>query len=107
MAGKASEPVCDDAVWQKFMEARRNNKPFKTDRIGFSYMLMGDNGTSNIAPGAKQPTPDNEWVTTGPHLMILVPDEKTLEGIPTDPETGGPYVMWKGTPTVHTMVPTQ
>ena len=91
----------------KKRNARRNNEPFKTDRIGFSYMLMGDNGTSNIAPGATQPTPDNEWVAGGPHLMIVVPDEKMLEGLPTDPESGGPYIMWKGTPAVHIMVPTQ
>lgn len=111
MAGKVREPRCDDAVWPRFREAHRNNKPFKTDRIGFSYMLMGDNGTSNITPGVtpehQRPTPDNEWGTTGPHLMILVPDEKMLEGIPADPETGGPYIMFKGTPNVHIMVPTQ
>ena len=107
MAGKPREPRCDDAVWQKLIEAGRNNEPFKTDRIGFSYMLMGDNGTSNIDPRAKHPTPDNEWVAGGPHLMILVPDEKMLEGLPTDPETGGPYIMYKGTRPVHIMVPTQ
>jgi hypothetical protein len=88
-------------------DAYNNNKPFKTDRIGFSYMLMGDNGTSNINHGDEQPTPDNEWVASGPHLMILVPDEKILEGILTDPETGGPYIMYKGTPIVHIMAPTQ
>jgi hypothetical protein len=107
IAGKAREPVCNDAVWQKYMASRKNNKPFKTDRIGFSYMLMGDNGTSNLGPGAEGPTPDNEWVTTGPHLMILVPDENMLEGIPADPESGGPYIMHRETPGVHIMVPTQ
>jgi hypothetical protein len=34
-----------------------------------------------------------------------VPDPALLEGIPTDPATGGPYVMWKGTPYQHVMVP--
>jgi hypothetical protein len=28
-----------------------------------------------------------------------------LEGIPTDPLSGGPYVMWPGTPFEHVMIP--
>ncbi len=37
--------------------------------------------------------------------MILVPDPALLDGISTDPWNGGPYVMWKGTPYAHIMVP--
>ncbi len=37
--------------------------------------------------------------------MILVPDPAMLEGISTDPDNGGPYVMWKGTPYAHIMIP--
>jgi hypothetical protein len=37
--------------------------------------------------------------------MIIVPDNALLAGLPTDPENGGPYVMWKGTPYAHVMVP--
>jgi hypothetical protein len=36
--------------------------------------------------------------------MILAPAE-LLELFPTDPNNGGPYVMWKGTPYAHLMVP--
>ncbi|CAN5783093.1 hypothetical protein BH23GEM9_BH23GEM9_28980 [soil metagenome] len=39
------------------------------------------------------------WVRSGPHLMLIVPDPAELEGFPTDPENGGPWVMWKGAPT--------
>jgi hypothetical protein len=67
-------------------------------------MLAGDEGASNIDPFAEGPTDDNEWVVEGPHLMIIVPPE-LLEGFPTDPDNGGPYVMWKGTPYAHLMVP--
>ena len=38
--------------------------------------------------------------------MIIVPDAALLEGVPTDPNAGGPYVMWKGTPYAHIMMPT-
>jgi hypothetical protein len=81
-----------------------NKKDFAADRLGISYMLAGDEGASNIDPFAEGPTDDNEWVVEGPHLMIIVPPE-LLEGFPTDPDNGGPYVMWKGTPYAHLMVP--
>ncbi len=100
-----NSPMCLDAVWEKWAPAWANKKPFKTDKLGIAYMLMGDDGASNIDPYAPKPTADNEWVVEGPHLMILVPDEKMLDALPDDPDTGGPYVMWKGTPYAHIMVP--
>jgi len=45
------------------------------------------------------------WVQEGPHLMIIVPNSGALVGLPDDPGSGGPYVMWKGTPYAHVMVP--
>lgn len=66
-------------------------------------MLAGDSGASNSDPYATEETDD--WVVVGAHLMIIVPDASMLEGIPTDPENGGPWVMWKGTPYAHVMVP--
>ena len=98
-------PMCFDAVWEEWAPAWVNKKPFKTSKVGMAYMLMGDNGASNKDPYAAEPTADNDWVVEGPHLMILVPDPKMLDGVSTDPHNGGPYVMWKGTPYAHIMVP--
>lgn len=100
-----SAPMCMDGPWMKWADAWANRKPFETDRIGISYMLAGDGGASNIDPFAEGPTDDNQWVEEGPHLMILAPDPAMLEGVSTDPHNGGPYVMWKGTPYAHIMVP--
>jgi hypothetical protein len=99
------EPMCVDQVWKAWADAWMNKKPFKTDHVGVSYMLAGDTGASNIDPYAESATPDNEWVVEGPHVMVLVPDHAQLEGIPTDPNSGGAYVMWKGTPYAHIMIP--
>ena len=38
--------------------------------------------------------------------MLLTSHPKHLDAYPTDPHTGGPWVMWKGTPDAHIMVPT-
>lgn len=102
-------PMCADKTWMPWADAWVNNKPYTaSDRIGLAYMLAGDSptgGASNTDPSAEMPTADNEWVVEGPHVMIIVPDEKLLADLPTDPNTGGPYVMWSGTPFAHVMMP--
>ncbi|PWJ10325.1 hypothetical protein [Jannaschia seohaensis] len=99
-------PMCLDAAWAAWADAWMNKKPFTATSVGISYMLAGDGGASNIDPYAAEETPDNEWIVEGPHLMIIVPDAAALEALPTDPDNGGPYVMWKGTDYAHIMVPT-
>jgi hypothetical protein len=69
-------------------------------------MLRGDKVGSNTDPFATGPTADNQWVVAPSHVMVLVPDPKLLDSLPTDPHSGGPWVMWKGTKYAHIMVPT-
>lgn len=97
-------PICLDSEWMKWADAWQNKKDYAAHSLAFSYMLAGDEGASNIDPFAEGPTDDNEWIEEGAHLMILAPAE-LLEAFPTDPHNGGPYVMWKGTPYAHLMVP--
>lgn len=99
-------PMCNDGEWIKWAEAWQNKTDFTAEALGISYMLGGDggDGSSNIDPYAEEPTDDNQWIAEGPHLMILAP-AALLEAYPTDPDNGGPYVMWKGTPYAHLMVP--
>jgi hypothetical protein len=99
-------PMCLDKQWMAWADAWMNKKPFKATSVGTAYMLAGDGGASNIDPFAKGPTADNQWIQEGPHLMTIVPDPASLDGISTDPKNGGPYVMWKGTPYAHIMIPT-
>jgi hypothetical protein len=39
--------------------------------------------------------------------MMVISDQALLESLPTDPKNGGPWVMWKGTPYAHVMIPTE
>jgi len=100
-----THPECDDEVWVRFFKAMDNKSEFKTDRIGISYMLKGDANANNADPFDTNPSPGEVWVQEGPHLMVVLPDPKMLEGISDDPHNGGPYVMWKGTPYAHLMIP--
>jgi hypothetical protein len=69
-------------------------------------MLQEDMPVSNIDPFASSPTRTNEWLAnSGAHVMLLVPDVRSLDGLPTNPHNGGPWVMWKGTPYAHLMIP--
>ena len=99
------DSMCLDEPWLAWVDAWVNKKPFKADTVGLSYMLAEDSGASNIDPFATGPTADNQWVVEGRHLMVIVPDPASLDGLPTDPNSGGPYVMWKGTPYAHIMAP--
>jgi hypothetical protein len=99
------DPMCLDKAWQGWAEAWMNKTPPSGKGAGIAYMLKGDKGASNTDPHATGPTPDNQWVVTAPHVMVLFEDTKILDSFPTDPTTGGPYVMWKGTPYAHLMVP--
>ena len=100
-------PMCNDATWMKMMMAVGAQAEFEADRIGISYMLQGEpsgSGVSNSTPYHPDHKNADDYVETGPHLMIIVP-RHLLEGITTDPSGGGPYVMWGDTPYAHIMVP--
>ena len=102
---EGTAPMCMDKPWMEWADAWSKRKDLKITELGISYMLAGDEGASNIDPYAEGPTPDNQWIDEGAHIMIVVPDPAMLDAFPTDPQTGGPYVMWKGTPYAHIMVP--
>jgi hypothetical protein len=99
--------MCLDKQWQEWAAAWIGKRQPKVTGVGVAYMLRGDKGASNTDPYATGPTANNQWVKSGPHIMVVLPDPKQLEGIPTDPKSGGPFVMWKGTPYAHIMVPVQ
>ncbi len=101
-------PICADGVWMKMMQALGNEDEFTADRIGIAYMLKGDigAGVSNSTPYHHDHKNADDYVETGPHLMIVVPKE-VLAGITDDPSKGGPYLMWGETPYAHIMIPVE
>ena len=40
-------------------------------KVGFMYMLAGGTDASNTDPAASKPLPDNHWIKTGPHVMMV------------------------------------
>ena len=99
--------MCNDAEWMEMMGAVATQSDYTADRIGISYMLQGEpmgSGVSNSTPYHHDHANAEDYVETGPHMMIIVPKEM-LKGITNDPSGGGPYVMWGDTPYAHIMIP--
>jgi hypothetical protein len=106
--GTGTDAMCVDDEFMRWAGAWMSKSDFKAEKVGLAYMLAGDSptgGASNIDPFATAATPDNHWVIEGPHVMIITPDAAALDALPDDPNSGGPYVMWKGTPYAHIMMP--
>jgi hypothetical protein len=106
LGGAAGEdPMCLDKAWQGWAQAWMSKGQPPAGGSGIAYMLKGDKGASNTDPFATGPAPNNSWVVTPAHVMVLFADPKSLDVYSTDPKSGGPWVMWKGTPYAHLMVP--
>ncbi|MGH2690474.1 MAG: hypothetical protein ACRDKW_16955 [Actinomycetota bacterium] len=101
----ADDPMCLDSTFVAWMGAHQAGTPPAIERVGFGYMLQGGSTASNTDPFASEPAPDEEWLMEPPHVMMVVPDPRSLEGLTTDPDNGGPWIMWAGTPYAHVMMP--
>ncbi len=100
-------PMCADAAAMEWVAAWQSHGP-APQKLGFIYMLNGDSGTSNTDPYAKGETPDNNWIKTGSHVMIVGAEAKPMaQAYPHDAKADPtkPYVMWPGTPYEHLMLP--
>jgi hypothetical protein len=100
------DPMCGDANAMAWGEAWMTHKAPPQGKVGFMYMLAGGTDASNTDPFATGQSPDNHWIKTGPHVMV-VGAKGMMEGYPrtADPDTSKPYVMWPDTPYEHLMLP--
>ena len=100
------DPMCMDANALAWVEAWFAKKDPPAETPGVMYMLAGGTDASNIDPYATAPGEGNNWVETGPHMMV-VGSASLLKGYPSGPapDTKQPYVMWAGTPYAHLMIP--
>ena len=101
------DPMCMDKNAMEWVDAWVAHKPPPAGKVGFMYMLSGGTDGSNTDPYATQPEPNNHWIKTGPHVMIVGGDASFYDAYPKnpDPDTTQPYVMWAGTPYQHLMAP--
>lgn len=103
------DPMCMDKNAMEWVHAWLAHKAPATGKLGFMYMLSGGTDASNTDPYASKPSATNNWIKTGPHVMIVGAEASFYDAYPKDaqPDTAVPYVMWPGTPYQHLMIPVQ
>jgi hypothetical protein len=100
-----NDPACYDETWMDWNYAYAAQQDPTVTVPGLAYMLQGGSDASNTDPFATEPAAGEDWVTSPPHIMVLLPGEIDLTAFSTDHDAGEPYVMWAGTPFEHIMVP--
>jgi hypothetical protein len=100
------DPMCGDANSMEWAMAWIGKKDPPKGKAGFMYMLEGGTDASNTDPHAQAPAEGNNWIKTGPHVMVVNAMD-VMAGYPDNPtpDTSQPYVMWAGTPYAHLMLP--
>jgi hypothetical protein len=99
-----ADPLCLDETWMGWLQALVAGEEPDTQVVGLAYMLSGGSD-SNIDPFAAGPEEGNEWVISPAHVMVIMPGDIDQTVFTTDPLSGGPWIMWAGTPYEHIMVP--
>jgi hypothetical protein len=101
-------PLCADEEGFKWVAAYLTGEIPELERNVFIWMLHGDMGEDNTTPlvmsQGEAEDPDN-WIMSGPHLMMMPKDTSSLDAFPTDFTSGSPYAMFTGTDYAHLMIP--
>jgi hypothetical protein len=87
------DPMCVDETMMKWFMATLAGKKPDIDRVGLSYMLMGEARQGQGATPAKDPSQVKEWFYIGPMIMVVLPDsaKDALRGINQDLSNNQPY----------------
>jgi hypothetical protein len=99
------DPACYDQTWLDWNYAFFAGEEPNTTVMGVAYMLQGGSDASNTDPFATEPAEGEEWINSPPHIMLLMPEPLDPSEFSTDHHTGGPWIMWAGTPYEHIMMP--
>ncbi len=100
-----NDPSCNDQTWLDWTYAFVAQEEPTVTVPGLAYMLQGGSDASNTDPFATEPAEGEEWITSPPHVMLLMPGELDRAAFSADHHAGGPFVMWAGTPYEHIMMP--
>ena len=101
----SNDPMCLDKNSVAWAEAWMGKKEPKLSGPGIAYMLQGGGSASNTDPYATKPAAGEKWLKEAPHVMVFPGTKLDAKLHSTDPYSGGPWIMWAGTPYEHLMVP--
>ncbi len=99
------DPICLDQTWLDWVYAFVAGEEPNTTVAGLAYMLQGGSEASNTDPFATEPAAGDEWMSSPPHIMVIMPGEIDQTVFTTEHDSGEPWIMWAGTPYEHIMMP--
>lgn len=99
--------ACSDKNAVAWANAYKANTNPELESDGWIWMLHGDLGVDNFKPytDGQKDMGHKHFIESGAHLMLMPKDPTSMDNQTTDYTTGAPYVMFKGTPYVHMMIP--
>ena len=88
------DPMCADETMMKWMMAVLAGRSPNIDRVGLSYMLLGEADADQNDVTAKKPPAGKDWSYAGPHVMIVLPDadKDALQDVNRDISNNTPYL---------------
>ena len=103
-ATPANDPMCMDKIAMEWADAWMSKKEPKLSGVGIGYMLQGGATADNDDPFARKPPAGKDWLREPPHIMMFgIKIDPSVHS--SEPNTTRPWVMFKGTPYEHLMVP--
>ncbi len=97
-----NDPSCNDPMMEAFWSIGDTEGVTK---VGLSYMLQGGSDASNTDPNLSSPPEGEDWVSTPPHVMVVVPGGFDTAQSSTNHMSGYPYIMFADTGYQHIMIP--
>ncbi len=101
-------PMVGDGQSLKWVKTFMSGTKPELDFDGFAWMLHGDMDEDNSTPIVMSKAEDkdpNQWIESGPYLMLMPKDPATLAGYTTDFNEGPPYLMFSEAQYAHLMIP--
>jgi hypothetical protein len=88
------DPMCVDETMLKWMTAVFAGHEPHIDRVGLSYMLLGEARADPNDIHATKPPPGKDWSYVGPHVMVVLPDScrGALQDVNRDVSNNEAYV---------------
>jgi hypothetical protein len=103
----AAAPACSDANSVAWANAYKAGTVPEMEGDGWMWMIHGDLGVDNFTVGTdgQKDAGHKHYIESGPHMMLMPKDPSSLNGQSSNYSTGAPYVMFKGSPYAHLMIP--
>jgi hypothetical protein len=99
------DPYCMDAEWLNLITAFFSGEEAQVGGLGVAYLLGGTTMGSITDPQAMAPVEGEAPIAIPPSVFLIAPDGFDSSVFSTDPDSGGPFIVFDGTSMEALVVP--